>query len=222
MGMAAYGEENNANNPFAEMIYFDETTERIKVESKLFDTENYTSIYEPHYKYEEFEKILGHEPRGNGSIRQEHFNSALKIQKGFSRPYIEIAKHYMKKLGTKNLILTGGCSLNTLANHELQKELQLRENLYIYPAASDRGLACGNALYARVHKGGDQVEIKRPRSMALGIEYTSMEYLEAAKRSGLEYKVMMNDKFYSEAARAVLGGKIIGWHKCKVNTDQEL
>ncbi|WP_115071201.1 carbamoyltransferase C-terminal domain-containing protein [Synechococcus sp. UW179B] len=213
MGMAAYGDDEKMNSPFDGLIYFDVEKEKIMVQSRLFNTENYTSIYEPHYRYEEFKNALGHEPRGNGLITQEHFDSALKIQKAFCKPYIEIAKYYMKKIGTKKLILTGGCSLNTLANHELQKELNLRESLYVYPAASDRGLACGNALYARIHQIDQKINIIRPNTMALGVEYTGKDYIKAAERSGLQYKVMEKNAFYREAARAILNGKIIGWHK---------
>ena len=42
------------------------------------------------------------------------------------------------------LCLSGGCALNCLANSQL---LNLFEDIYVMPAASDRGLSVGCAYY---------------------------------------------------------------------------
>ena len=216
MGMAGYARSNNVR--YEGMIGFSASDESLYVDNNCFNYENYTSIYQPHYNGETFEKIAGHKPRGNGEITQTHFDTAGSIQNAFTKTYVELIEYFLKKTRKKNLVLTGGCSLNTLANLTLQKKLNMGERLFIYPAASDRGLSYGNAIkgYLEIYNDAyNSIEgnlLLRPTSMALGSGYSSERYLRAAERSGLPYRVFKAEDIAMETARILKDGQVIGVH----------
>ena len=90
-----------------------------------------------------YKKKLPYNPSTNKKFKQEHFDLAHSAQKKYEEIFIKIIKKF--KGTNNNICLAGGCALNCLANSHLQKYF---ENIYVMPAASDRGLSIGSAYYA--------------------------------------------------------------------------
>ena len=75
-------------------------------------------------------------------------NIAYRIQKDYEKYLIYTCKKALSisKSRTKNLILTGGCALNCVANYKLLKELPDDVNLYVEPVSDDCGVSIGGAI----------------------------------------------------------------------------
>ena len=124
MGLAPYGKEDPNIKPFV----IDG-----RVNSKLFYRTRYGANFIP-YDYLP-EKV---------DVRDQRFmNLAYRLQKDFEKWMTD----FILKCESKNIVLTGGCALNCVANYEYLKHLPKDVKLYIEPVSSDAGTSIGLAKY---------------------------------------------------------------------------
>ena len=71
---------------------------------------------------------------------------AYRIQKDYENYLIATCERALSKSSSKNLILTGGCALNCVANYKLLKSLPKDINLYVEPVSDDSGVSIGGAM----------------------------------------------------------------------------
>ena len=74
-------------------------------------------------------------------------NIAYRIQKDYEDYLIATCKRVLSMSKSKNLILTGGCALNCVANYKLLKTLPKDVNLYVEPISDDSGVSVGCAYH---------------------------------------------------------------------------
>ena len=72
-------------------------------------------------------------------------NYAYRVQKDYEDYLIATCQRAVKNCKSKNLILTGGCALNCVANYKLLKSLPKDINLYVEPVSDDSGVSLGGA-----------------------------------------------------------------------------
>ena len=72
-------------------------------------------------------------------------NLAYRLQKDFESYMINLLQQAVRMSGSKNLILTGGCALNCVANYEYLNHLSKDINFYVEPVSNDAGTAIGLA-----------------------------------------------------------------------------
>jgi len=73
-------------------------------------------------------------------------NLAYRIQKDYEEYLISTCKRALSKSKSKNIVLTGGCALNCVANYKLLKSLPEDINLYVEPVSDDSGVSIGGAI----------------------------------------------------------------------------
>ena len=73
-------------------------------------------------------------------------NLAYRVQKDYEEYLISTCKRALELSKSKNLVLTGGCALNCVANYKLLKSLPDDINLYVEPVSDDSGVSIGGAL----------------------------------------------------------------------------
>ena len=71
---------------------------------------------------------------------------AYRIQKDYEDYLIATCKRALSKSRSKNLVLSGGCALNCVANYKLLKSLPKDINLYAEPVSDDSGVSMGGAM----------------------------------------------------------------------------
>lgn len=142
-------------------------------------------------------------PVNTNYFKQEHYDLAASIQDQFTKVYVQIIKFFIEKTKTKKITLSGGCALNCLANKEL-----LRENVQIYvmPAASDRGLSLGAATMC-LNKYS--IKFKKKDTLFLGKKYSNKEIIKDLKDYNIKYKSLKNH--HLDCATEISKGKVIGW-----------
>ena len=124
MGLAPYGKEDPNIKPFV----IDG-----RVNSKLFYRTRYGANFIP-YDYLPEKVDVGD---------QRFMNLAYRLQKDFEKWMTD----FILKCESKNIVLTGGCALNCVANYEYLKHLPKDVKLYIEPVSSDAGTSIGLAKY---------------------------------------------------------------------------
>ena len=70
-------------------------------------------------------------------------NIAYRVQKDYEKYLIHTCKKVLSMSKSKNLILTGGCALNCVANYKLLKSLPVDVNLYVDPTCDDSSVSIG-------------------------------------------------------------------------------
>ena len=70
---------------------------------------------------------------------------AYRLQKDFETYMISLIKKSVEISGCKNIVLSGGCALNCVANYEYLKHLPEGCKLYVEPICYDAGLSVGQA-----------------------------------------------------------------------------
>ena len=71
---------------------------------------------------------------------------SYRIQKDYESYLIATCERALSKSRSKNLVLTGGCALNCVANYRLLKSLPKDINLYVEPVSDDSGVSMGGAM----------------------------------------------------------------------------
>ncbi|OUV52444.1 MAG: hypothetical protein CBC73_05600 [Flavobacteriales bacterium TMED113] len=130
MGLAPYGKEDPNIKPFV----LDDGL----VNSKLFYRTQYGANFIPYdYLPEDW-----YYPKWDDNV-QKIANLAYRLQKDFEKWMTE----FILRCDHKNIVLTGGCALNCVANYEYLKYLPKGVKLYIEPVSGDAGTAIGLAKY---------------------------------------------------------------------------
>lgn len=137
-------------------------------------------------------------------------NMACAGQKVFTEVLFEFLSNLHGTGFSDNLVLGGGCALNSSANGKVLSHTPFRQ-LHVYSAPGDDGNAVGAALLA-YYEDHPQV---RPRSGFLSPYLGSRmnpETLDNAVRfGGLNKLVHCGDDAPRRAAQLLAQGKIIGW-----------
>ena len=95
---------------------------------------------------------------------------SYKIQSELEDTMTHLIRTAIEKTGIRKVCLAGGVALNSVANYKVLQELDI-EDIFIFPAAGDNGIAAGNALWAyhTIEKGTLRSELN---SASLGVKYT--------------------------------------------------
>ncbi len=137
-------------------------------------------------------------------------NIAFSGQKVFSEVFAELLTNLHKRAHSDNLVLSGGCALNSAFNGTILERTPFRD-LYMFPAPADDGCAVGAALMGYRRHNPAPPPPARLLSPYLG-EGISRQTLERLKKfGGLENALPPGKKVHERAAELLAEGKIIGW-----------
>jgi carbamoyltransferase len=115
-----------------------------------------------------------------------------------------------EKWPNQNLILTGGCALNSAYNGKIHIETRYK-NVHVSSAPADDGSAAGAALL-NFKKHNPEKRIPHEQSNPyLGFEVDEEELLKMKQYSGYENKKMNYSDLYKYIATEIQAGKIIAW-----------
>lgn len=146
-------------------------------------------------------------------------SGAAYIQKETEEIILTLINKLILKTSQKNLCLSGGVALNCNINSRIL-ESNIINNIFIFPASSDRGQCIGNALY-----GYQKITGFIPRHALtndyFGKEYSEEEILVALNKElgssinkivpGVELKFKKINNIAKKTAFLISEGKIIGW-----------
>lgn len=129
---------------------------------------------------------------------------AFMIQNLSEKVMVHLGREIEKKISSKNICLTGGVALNSVANEKIYKKTKFK-NIHIFPACSDSGLPFGLALwgYHNYYKKKKRVKFLNAYT---GKNYSVEEITNLLNLLNIKFKIN-NSK---EVAFQISKGKIIG------------
>ncbi len=137
-----------------------------------------------------------------------HKNLAATLQDTLERAGGRMAEWLYQQTGIRRLGLAGGTALNCSMNGKLAR-LPFIDEIFIQPAAYDAGTALGAALWVHVKKTGQRPDWQMVHAY-WGPEYNNDE-IEAALRSFPQLSYYKSDDVYTDTARLLKDGYIVGW-----------
>jgi carbamoyltransferase len=153
--------------------------------------------------------LLG-EPRApHAEITQRDMDLAFALQHRFEEIFFYLLNHLHQQVPYDDLVMAGGCALNSVANGKLFDQTPFRRT-YIQPAAGDEGLAIGAALHT-YHS-----VLQRPRRHHLKNSYLGPEFSDSCiesslKKAGLDYRKLERAPLLDAVAEQIAAGNVIGW-----------
>jgi len=216
MGLSSYGEPNEiAKTQWEDFIKPGITHDNS--DTKYYYVMGSKLLGKPPYSYrhfvEEEKELYDKKPSDSKKYtllerkdvdKKMGMDAAASVQYIFEKTVLKFVDELYditKEYNGGNLCLAGGSFLNCNANYKILKESKF-DNIYIYPAAGDDGLAVGGALYVAHYLAND----KRVNYSNSEIVYTGGKYEDNS--IGLEYDKTVIAKMISES-------KIIAWYQGK-------
>lgn len=162
-----------------------------------------------------FDALFGGPPRKpDEPLEQRHMDLAASVQAVTEEIVLRLTRSLAAETGMKNLCLAGGVALNCVANGKVLRDGRF-DTVWIQPAAGDAGGALGAAL------GAYHTYMDQPRPVGTGSDAMRGGYLgpsfqqpDIEKRltaARAQYTVLDDDALIDAAARALAGGKAVGW-----------
>ncbi len=149
--------------------------------------------------------------KGSAYLRPYLVDLSWKIQHELEQALSHIVALAMKQTGLSKLCLAGGVALNSVANYTLYRELGL-DDLFVFPAAGDAGIAAGCALWAYATQESAPKRPAKLKSAAFGQTYTTkaIEQAVAARSDQLLLEHPKKD-LTQRCATALSQGHIVAW-----------
>ena len=143
-----------------------------------------------------------------------HQRLAAQLQWEFEMACLHLAGRLRRMTNHSNLVLSGGCFLNSCANNRIRREAGF-DSVFIMPPASDDGNAIGCAYYAYLEATGCSKEAAPPapiRQFYLGRRYTATHVRNEIARLGLTYSEFETPAEVADNVAALLAqNSIVGW-----------
>jgi carbamoyltransferase len=147
--------------------------------------------------------------QGAPYLRPYLVDLAFKVQNELEEALLHLVALAVRQTGLKKVCLGGGVALNSVANYRILRELDL-EDVFIFPAAGDAGIAAGCALFAYAKLEGGQRRAPL-RTAALGRRYGDAELCQALEEfeDRIEVTRLSPGAMIEESARALVGGHVV-------------
>lgn len=137
---------------------------------------------------------------------KEYCDLAAATQKAFEVGMLHLVAYLRELCTSENLVIAGGCALNSVANQRIHLESGYR-NVYVIPAAEDSGVSIGAAYLGYWELLGPSVT-PRLRRDAVGRTYTTAEVDAALEAVPMIETVATSDPV-NAAIDLLTGGKIV-------------
>lgn len=165
----------------------------------------------------EFENTIGAycsyvQPKLQRLLAEQRFdNISAAAQEHFEQILQQWVKNAINETGIHKVACAGGSFLNVKAN-KLLREMDEVDDLFIYPGASDEGIAIGASLegyYRYCDKEGITPKKENLSNIYYGKEYSNEIIENLLKRTGWIKKAAYLDDIDSEIGETVAKGKIL-------------
>ncbi|MEN8220815.1 MAG: carbamoyltransferase N-terminal domain-containing protein, partial [Pseudomonadota bacterium] len=206
MGLAAYG------NPQRYLSHFNNIVKMVpngkfEMDNKVLHFGSIT--YDPpSADCQGLETLFAFKKRERGQeLTQDYEDIAASLQAVTDEIMLHMSKHLYDQVGSDNLCLAGGVTLNCVTNRIAFEETPFA-NLFVQPAAHDAGTALGAAFFIWNHLLGN--EQRQPMTHAyLGPSFTDSEIEEELQAHQLSYK--HTDQIEREVAELISQNNIVGF-----------
>lgn len=216
MGLSAYG-KNRFSAVMRDMVRYDlDRGLQLNLEyfahhrnATTFETIVDGEIVLPNLWGAKMEEALGSARKRGTELTDRERDISASMQIRYEEVFLDMVADLVKKTKNRNIVMAGGCALNSVANGRMISEGYV-EQAYFQPAASDDGTAMGAALYV-LHAKCGVPRFGEIRHSFWGPEYSDAEIEKALEKNGRPFSKLARKELIDTAAAAIAKGKIIGW-----------
>ncbi|OUL18906.1 carbamoyltransferase [Nostoc sp. RF31YmG] len=146
---------------------------------------------------------------GKPYLRPYLVDLAYKVQKELEQALQHIVSLAIKQTGLRKLCIAGGVGLNSVANYELLRQLKL-DDIFIFPAAGDSGIAAGCALWAYNTVGAGQKRVALTQA-TLGRHYDGDRVSQAIQhfQDSIVVEQLTAEEMIARTAQVLAQGSIV-------------
>ncbi len=222
MGLASYGKPVYVKKILNNLITTNENSFELNLKYFTHHTSDFSYYFENGIPVFEdlfssnITNLFGRPRERDEAINNFHKDLAASVQEVFEMIIIKYIKNISKIYNPENLVLSGGCSFNSVLNGKLEK-LNLFKNIYISSNVGDAGGAVGAALYASNKFDKDFVN-KKVESCFFGSQYSNSYIDEQIIKTtnlnsmGINYLYLKNnDELCDKVSEYLAKKKIVGW-----------
>ena len=216
MGAYANNDDKVSTEIFKEAIKVNNNG-KIVVDMNLF---GYANQWEKNLYNDELISKLGIEKRDNYELiisESRKYEIALSLQNRFEEIMIQILKILREKSDSENLILSGGCLMNSLFNGKIES-LKLFKNHYIGPFPDDSGTSIGAAYSAFYNSLSKNIvnenfyQSKRAIQNYFGPDQNNNSIKNDLLKTKIPFQeINKENELISIAAHDLNEGKVVGW-----------
>nr|MBS0021039.1 methyltransferase [Gammaproteobacteria bacterium] len=147
--------------------------------------------------------------QGKPYLRSYLVDLAYKVQKELEQAIVHLVRKAVEDTGIRKLCLAGGVALNSVANYTVLQEVGL-DDIFIFPAAGDSGVAAGCALWSYAHEIHDAKRIKL-RNATLGRIYDQKVIYKAVERFAdrIQVEALSESQLLKRTAEVLAQGHIV-------------
>jgi len=171
-------------------------------------------------------------PKGIDNVKispENNFNLSSQIAKRMQDDYeeyiINLVDLALELSECKNIIISGGCALNCVANYKILKHLPKDVNLYIDPISDDSGIALGMIFYLG-NKDGSEWNSYADKKFVFdaGVKTIRKKYNPSYLGTQLEYDYTLKDNqsqkdvTVEDVARLLESGNVVAIAQGKAET----
>jgi len=205
MGLAPLGNPDTFGKKVAQMFWINEDMS-VGVDLSYFDYSYYA-----HRGGKKLCETFGQPRQMTKAARfeQQHLDVAAAFQKQLEECMLKIARQLHERTREDYLVISGGVTLNSVANGRLVRESGFKD-LYVMPAAGDNGTAIGAAYYVYNSILG-QPRVYVHDNPFIGTEYVNSAIQKILEECKLEHQYVPDGKLEIVTADLLQRGHIIGW-----------
>ena len=163
-------------------------------------------------------ELLGKERDKNEEVSQKHIDLAKSTQQVYENIFFDLLNNLYKKYKIKNLTLSGGCAMNSVANGKILSNTRFK-NLYICPNPGDAGGSIGAAAY-HIYSNNPNQAITTKNYAYLGSQFSNDEIetiLDNYKMSEkYEVQKLNEEDLLSKTANLISQALVVGWFQGKM------
>jgi carbamoyltransferase len=170
-------------------------------------------VVEPFHS-KRLEAELGPPRNPRDELTQHHDNIAKSLQLVTEEIILDLLRKLHEKTKTKNVCLTGGCAMNSVANGKVTQQTPF-EHVYIPAGAADNGTSFGAAFYIWNRL------LANPRTFVQdhaywGYESSDDECATAVCAAGAQAQSFPEDELIDRTIGLLLEGKVVGWFQSRM------
>ncbi len=214
MALASYASGDNEYYPVLKSLI--EVADDGTFEMAL-DHFEYHNFFDRRMYSDKLAKKLGGVRKRNEPLTERHEKIAAAMQRVFEESVTEIMKRLHARTGVDNLVVAGGCFMNSVYNGKID-EVTPFKHVYIGSAPDDSGTAVGAALWLDAQRTGKR-NPEAIRHNYWGPEYSDAQCLDVARRFKISSATVVDDPARA-AAKDLVDGKIIGWFQGRMEFGQ--
>ena len=209
MGLSPYGNMDKTTNPYYAKL---KKVLDIKEDGSFkMDMSYFAYHYKDTMPSQKLCDLLdGPISKRDAEMTQRHKDIAAALQMVFEEVMTKMLNHVHKVTQCDNLVLSGGCALNSVYNGKILKKTPFK-NIWAQPNASDGGTSMGAASF--VHN----CILGNPRnytmqSAFLGPGFSTEEVRSFLDTHKINYTAFSSDQELIEtAAQLIFNNNVIGW-----------